>query len=66
MVFLTNGFDTRVDDGAYPERKVAAVYSRRDLEKLFNLRSMRTSLADSAVNKNIAGRWYQESAVKAV
>jgi type I restriction enzyme R subunit len=66
VVFLTNGFDTRVDDGAYPERKVAAVYSRRDLEKLFNLRSMRTSLADSAVNKNIAGRWYQESAVKAV
>ncbi len=66
VVFLTNGFDTHVDDGAYPERKVAAVYSRRDLEKLFNLRSMRTSLADSAVNKNIAGRWYQESAVKAV
>ena len=65
VVFLTNGFDTRVDDGAYPERKVAAVYSRRDLEKLFNLRCMRTSLADSAVNKNIAGRWYQESAVKA-
>ena len=66
VVFLTNGFDTRIDDGAYPERKVAAIYSKRDLEKLFNLRAMRTSLADVAVNKAIAGRWYQESAVKAV
>ena len=66
VVFLTNGFDTRIDDGAYPERKVAAIYSRRDLEKLFNLRAMRTSLADVTVDKDIAGRWYQESAVKAV
>lgn len=66
VVFLTNGFDTRLDDGAYPERKVAAIYSRRDLEKLFNLRSMRTSLKNVAVDKNIAGRWYQESAIKAV
>ena len=66
VVFLTNGFDTRIDDGAYPERKVAAIYSKRDLEKLFNLRAMRTSLADVAVDKDIAGRWYQESAVKAV
>ena len=42
VIFLTNGFDTRMDDGAYPERKVAAFYSKRDLEKLFNLRAMRT------------------------
>ena len=26
MIFLTNGFDTRLDDGAYPERRVAAFY----------------------------------------
>ena len=66
VVFLTNGFHTRIDDGAYPERKVAFIYSRRDLEKLFNLRSMRTSLANVTVDKAIAGRWYQESAVKSV
>lgn len=66
VVFLTNGFDTRIDDGAYPERKVAAFYSRRDLEKLFNLRSMRTSLKNVIVDQNIAGRYYQESAIKAV
>ena len=27
VIFLTNGFDTYLDDGVYPERKVAAFYS---------------------------------------
>lgn len=66
VIYLTNGFDTRMDDGAYPERKVAAIYSKRDLEKLFNLRSMRSSLKYVQVDKDIAGRYYQEGAIKAV
>ena len=65
-IFLSNGFETRIDDGVYPERKVATIYSKRDLEKMFNLRSMRTSLKHVMVNKNIAGRYYQDSAIKAV
>ncbi len=44
VIFLTNGFDTRINDGQYPERKVAIIYSKRDLEKWFNLQSMKTSL----------------------
>lgn len=66
VIFLTNGFDTRIDDGQYPERKVSTVYSKRDLEKWFNLRSMRTGLKHITVDKKIAGRYYQEGAVKAV
>lgn len=66
VIFLTNGFETRIQDNQYPERKVAAIYSKRDLEKLFNLQTMRTSLKNIVVNKNIAGRYYQEAAVKAV
>lgn len=66
VIFLTNGFDTRIDDGVYPERKVATIYSKRDLEKLFNLRRMRSSLKHVVVDKNIAGRYYQEAAIKAV
>ena len=66
VIFLTNGFETRIQDNQYPERKVAAIYSKRDLEKLFNLQTMHTSLKNIVVNKNIAGRWYQEAAVKAV
>ena len=66
VIFLTNGFDTRIDDGQYPERKVSLIYSKRDLEKWFNLQSMKTSLKNIIVDKNIAGRYYQEGAVKAV
>ncbi len=66
VVFLTNGFDTRISDNQYPERKVAAIYSKRDLEKLFNLQAMRRSLKHITVDRSIAGRYYQEAAVKAV
>lgn len=66
VIFLTNGFDTRIIDNQYPERKVSNIYSKRDLEKLFNLRTMKTSLSNINVDKNIAGRYYQEAAVKAV
>ena len=64
--FLTNGFDARIIDNQYPERKCATIYSKRDLEKLFNLQSMRGSLKYISVDKNIAGRYYQEGAIKAV
>lgn len=66
VIFLTNGFETHIIDGQYPERKCSVIYSKRDLEKWFNLLTMRTSLKHVAVNKDIAGRYYQESAVKAV
>lgn len=66
VIFLTNGFETRILDGQYPERKCACLYSKRDLEKMFNLRTMRTSLKNVMVKKNIAGRYYQEGAIKAV
>ena len=65
VLFLTNGFETYIVDGLYPERPCAAIYSKRDLEKLFNLRRMRTSLKNVMVDRNIAGRYYQEGAVKA-
>lgn len=66
VVFLTNGFDLRIIDGQYPERKCAAIYSKRDLEKWFNLLTMRTSLRNIVINKSIAGRYYQEAAIRAV
>lgn len=66
VVFLTNGFETRIIDNLYPERKIAVIYSKRDLEKLFNLQTMKTSLNHILVDKNIAGRYYQEGAIRAV
>ncbi len=66
IIFLSNGFDTRIQDNLYPERKVASVYSKRDLEKLFNLQSMRKSLDNININQKIAGRYYQVGAIRAV
>ncbi len=66
VVFLSNGFDTTINDHKYPERRVSSIYSKRDLEKMFNLLSLRKSLETVTVDKNISGRWYQEGAVKAV
>ena len=66
VIFLTNGFETRINDNCHPERKIVSIYSKRDLEKWFNLQSMRTPLSAVSIDKNIAGRYYQEGAIKAV
>ncbi len=67
IIFLTNGFDTRIwNDRYYPEHRVSGIYSKRDLEKEFNKLTMRTSLANVRVNDQISGRYYQKEAVKAV
>ena len=39
---------------------------KKRLRKWFNLQSMNTSLKNIIVDKNIAGRYYQESAIKSV
>ncbi|MBP3890967.1 MAG: DEAD/DEAH box helicase family protein [Solobacterium sp.] len=66
IIFLSNGFEHRIIDGQYQERPVAAFYSKRDLEKLFNLRIMKSKLDNIQVNENIAGRYYQIEAIKRV
>lgn len=69
VIFLSNGFDTRIWlDGkkGYPEREVSGIYSKRDLEKLFNIMAMRTSLNNIEINDDITDRYYQKAAIKAV
>ncbi len=69
IIFLSNGFDTRIWlDGkkGYPERIVSGIYSKRDLEKLFNIMAMRTRLNNIEINDNITNRYYQKAAIKAV
>jgi len=69
VIFLSNGFDTRIWlDGkqGYPERIVSGIYSKRDLEKLHNIMSMRTPLNDISINDAISNRYYQKAAIKAV
>jgi len=69
VIFLSNGFDTRIwIDGkaGYPERPVSGIYSKRDLEKLYNIMSMRTHLDNIIINDIITNRYYQKAAIKAV
>ena len=67
IIFLTNGFETRIwNDRFYPEHKVANIYSKRDLEKEFNILTMRTHLENISVNDKISGRYYQKEAIQAV
>ncbi len=66
VIFLSNGFETRILDGIYPERKVASVYSKRDLERLFALQKARRPLKNAKVDKKIADRYYQKAAIKSV
>ncbi|MGN1137373.1 MAG: DEAD/DEAH box helicase family protein [Oscillospiraceae bacterium] len=66
VIFLTNGFDTRIIEPCYPERRISGIYSKRDLEKLFNKMTMRTKLDNVRISDNISGRYYQKEAVKAV
>lgn len=69
VIFLSNGFDTRIWlDGkkGYPERQVSGIYSKRDLEKLYNVMAMRTHLNNIKINDNISNRYYQKAAVKVV
>jgi len=67
VIFLTNGFDTKIwDDRHYPERRVSGIYSKRDLEKLFNIRAGRRNLERIQVSDAISNRYYQKEAVKAV
>ncbi|MDE7219543.1 MAG: DEAD/DEAH box helicase family protein, partial [Oscillospiraceae bacterium] len=67
VIFLTNGFDTRIwNEPYYNERPVSGIYAKRDLEKEFNKLTIRASLEDASPRADIAGRYYQVEAVKAV
>lgn len=64
IVFLTNGFDTRIIDNDYNEREISAIYSKKDLEKRFKL--SREEIKNYNINHFITDRYYQEEAIKRV
>ncbi|MFN8307328.1 MAG: DEAD/DEAH box helicase family protein [Ferruginibacter sp.] len=67
IIFYTNGFDTHIwDDSFYPPRRVYGFYTKPELELLINRRATRKSLTSQPINKEIAGRYYQETAIKRV
>ncbi|MDD5486042.1 MAG: DEAD/DEAH box helicase family protein [Dehalococcoidales bacterium] len=67
VLFMTNGYTTRFwDDKHYPEREVSSIYSKRDLEKYFNIIQDRAPLKGVQFNDAISDRYYQKEAIQAI
>lgn len=67
IIFMTNGYETRIwSDKFYPERVVSGIFSKRDLEKEFNITQNRTQLNAVKINDDISNRYYQKEAIQAI
>ena len=69
MIFYTNGFEMRFwDDKSCPPTKVSGVFSQDDLQRLMDRRESASGMSLDAVkiDTNIAGRYYQMEAIRAV
>lgn len=68
VIFYTNGFETMLWDDAsgYPPRQVLGIYSKDELERLVNRRSLRQSLMSTPINTAIVERYYQKAAIQSV
>ena len=67
FVFLTNGKEIQFwDRERYAPRKVSGFYTRDDLERLLHQRQFSQLLDSVAINADIAGRDYQNEAIRRV
>lgn len=67
VIFYTNGYTTYLwDDVAYPPRRVHGFYSQDELQRLIQRRTDADPLSQVASDPNIAGRYYQERAIRRI
>ena len=69
VVFYTNGYEHWIWDDhgdGYPPRRVFGFYTRDDLERIVRRRTAKKPLASLDINRDIAGRPYQERAIRSV
>jgi type I restriction enzyme R subunit len=67
LIFLSNGYRHRLwDDRRYPVREVQGFYKKEELDTLIRRREMRQPLADAPLSASIAGRYYQQRALRAI
>lgn len=67
FIFLTNGKEIQFwDRDRYPPRKVAGFYTRDDLERLRHQQQYAQPLREVTINADIAGRDYQNEAIRRV
>lgn len=67
VIFYTNGIEYYIwDDLAYPERKIAGIYSKKDLESLNFKKKNKKTLKDPDIKDEITNRPYQKEAITRV
>ncbi len=68
VIFYTNGYEHWLwDDAAgYPPREVQGFYTRNELELMIQRRRTRKSLGEFDIDADIAGRHYQQHAIRAI
>lgn len=67
FIFLTNGKEIQFwDRERYAPRKISGFYTRDDLERLRHQRQFAQSLSGVTINANVAGRDYQNEAIRRV
>ena len=62
VMYYTNGYHTRIIDGLYPDRDVAAFHSQEELELMLQRRN-RGDITDFRINEEITSRPYQKIAI---
>lgn len=67
LIVLSNGYRHRLwDDLRYPPREVQGFYKKDELETLIRRREIRQPLAQTTISTAIAGRYYQQRAIRAI
>ena len=67
VIFLSNGYEHEIwDDVTSAPRSIQGFHSKDELELMIQRRTSVLSLAGLDVNPDIAGRYYQERAIRAI
>ena len=67
IIFCSNGYEHWIwDDLNYPPRAVQGFYKKDELELLIQRRATRRPLAEAQPDEEIAGRYYQQRAVRRI
>lgn len=65
VILYSNGYKHWVwDDERYPPRSIGGFYTRDELELMIQRRTTATALSKGTISKEIAGRYYQEQAIR--
>jgi type I restriction enzyme R subunit len=67
LIFLSNGYRHRLwDDLRYPPRDVQGFYKKAELQTLIRRRDTLQPLSATPISSSIAGRYYQQRAIRAI